>query len=157
VYNLSAMTAEDAEALLVAHEGRRICGAFYRREDGTVLTRDCPVGLALVRAKMARVVARASAVLGLAISSAVLFGDLVRGEPARLRNIDPFAKIVAWITPAAPLPLAMPKPPPPGNMMLGGVMAYTPPPPPAPKTQVPPQAPDNKPKHREIRLTGSHP
>ncbi len=158
VYNLSAMTADDAEALLVAHEGERLCAGFYRREDGTVLTRDCPVGLALVRAKLARVVARASAVLGLAISSAVLFGDLVRGEPARLRTVDPFARIVAWLNPAAPLPLTRPVSAPPGGMMrTGGVVAFTPPPPPVQQTPVPPQASGDKSKHREIHLTGSHP
>jgi hypothetical protein len=40
VYNLSAMN--DREALsLVAHREHRLCVRFYRRPDGTVLTRDC--------------------------------------------------------------------------------------------------------------------
>jgi hypothetical protein len=43
VYNLSALSAEEAAKLFVAHEGR-ICVRIYRRRDGTIITRDCPVG-----------------------------------------------------------------------------------------------------------------
>ena len=135
VYNLSAMMADEAEALLVANEGRRICGTFYRREDGTVLTRDCPVGLALVRAKLARAVSAVSAVLGLVLAGAVTLGARARGEPVRLKDIDPFAKIVAWLNPAAPPSgpvmgkVAMP-------MITGGVMACPPRPAPAPPSSV---------------------
>jgi hypothetical protein len=45
VYNLSAMTADEAAALFREREGR-ICVRLYRRRDGTVLTTDCPVGRA---------------------------------------------------------------------------------------------------------------
>ena len=43
VYNLSEMTREDAQALLVQHEGK-LCVRYYRRHDGTILTADCPRG-----------------------------------------------------------------------------------------------------------------
>ncbi len=43
VYNLSAMTAADAAALVERAEGRT-CVRFYRRGDGTMLTADCPEG-----------------------------------------------------------------------------------------------------------------
>jgi hypothetical protein len=43
VYNLSALTAAEAVALVERTEGR-LCGRFYRRRDGSVLTTDCPVG-----------------------------------------------------------------------------------------------------------------
>lgn len=42
VYNLSAMTGEEAETLLGARGD--LCVRFFRRPDGTVLTSDCPVG-----------------------------------------------------------------------------------------------------------------
>ena len=45
VYNLSAMTADQAAELFLAREGR-VCVRLYRRHDGTVLTADCPVGRA---------------------------------------------------------------------------------------------------------------
>src|SRR5262245_42133081 len=44
VYNLSAMTRPEAERLIAEKEGC-LCATFYRRQDGTILTRDCPVGL----------------------------------------------------------------------------------------------------------------
>ncbi len=43
VYNISAMTAEEATTLILGREGR-LCVRIYRRNDGTVLTADCPVG-----------------------------------------------------------------------------------------------------------------
>jgi Carboxypeptidase regulatory-like domain len=55
VYNLSAMTRRDAESLLSS--GESICGRYYQRSDGTILTEDCPVGL---REKAARVRRRVS-------------------------------------------------------------------------------------------------
>jgi hypothetical protein len=48
VYNLSAMTRQEAEALIREKEGR-LCIRFYARRDGTVLTDNCPVGLRAVR------------------------------------------------------------------------------------------------------------
>ena len=41
VYNISDMTRADAEAVIREHEGR-LCVRFYRRHDGTLITRDCP-------------------------------------------------------------------------------------------------------------------
>jgi hypothetical protein len=52
VFNLSAMSRREAEALVRGAEGR-LCVRFYRRADGTVLTRDCPVGLRAVRRRLA--------------------------------------------------------------------------------------------------------
>ena len=40
VYNFSAMSAEEAADLIRA----KVCGRFYRRRDGTMLTANCPVG-----------------------------------------------------------------------------------------------------------------
>ena len=44
VYNLSALTAEAAIHLIREREGN-LCGRFFRRADGTMLTADCPVGV----------------------------------------------------------------------------------------------------------------
>src|SRR5262245_51204160 len=49
VYNLSDMTAAEAEALVTESEGR-LCVRFYRRPDGSVLTADC-VGSARARGR----------------------------------------------------------------------------------------------------------
>jgi hypothetical protein len=61
VYNLAAMSSDEATKLVSAHEGR-LCARFYRRADGTVLTRDCPVGLADLRQRAVRAWAAAMAV-----------------------------------------------------------------------------------------------
>lgn len=44
VYNLSAMTAQEAEQLIREKEGN-LCVRYFQRKDGTVLTSDCPVGV----------------------------------------------------------------------------------------------------------------
>lgn len=46
VYNISEMTNAEVTSLIAKTEGR-ICGRIYRRSDGTILTKDCPVGLRL--------------------------------------------------------------------------------------------------------------
>lgn len=53
VYNFSEMTTEEVRGLVTRTEGR-VCGRLYRRADGTVITRDCPVGLRAVRRRVAR-------------------------------------------------------------------------------------------------------
>ena len=53
VYNLSDMTRNEAENFLMASEGR-VCVRYFRRADGTVLTKDCPVGWRAVERKVSR-------------------------------------------------------------------------------------------------------
>ena len=62
VYNISGMTRKQAVALITQTEGR-ICARFYRRTDGTILTRDCPVGLRALRRRMARIAGAAATAL----------------------------------------------------------------------------------------------
>jgi hypothetical protein len=51
VYNLSMMSRDEAERLIRAKEGK-LCVRFYQREDGTVLTNDCPVGARVARRRL---------------------------------------------------------------------------------------------------------
>lgn len=44
VFDLASLSDAEARTLL-AREGRSVCVQLYRREDGRVLTTDCPVGL----------------------------------------------------------------------------------------------------------------
>lgn len=65
VYNISELTKSEVERLIQTREGR-LCIRMYRRADGTVLTRDCPVGLRAVRKRVAGFAgATLAAVLGL--------------------------------------------------------------------------------------------
>ena len=63
VYNLSSMKRDEAESFVARNEGR-LCVRFYRRQDGSMLTKNCPVGLTAIRRRMSY--------LAKAISSAVL-------------------------------------------------------------------------------------
>ena len=45
VFNLSAMTRDEAEALIRERLGN-LCGRYYRRANGTIITSDCTVGIA---------------------------------------------------------------------------------------------------------------
>ena len=46
VYNFAAFGEQEILDLMRRHEGRRVCGMLFRRTDGTLMTRDCPVGAA---------------------------------------------------------------------------------------------------------------
>src|SRR5689334_14925454 len=48
VYNLSSMTRDEAETLILAKEGR-LCVRYYQRSDGTILLKDCEVGVSQKR------------------------------------------------------------------------------------------------------------
>ncbi|MBI3273114.1 MAG: hypothetical protein HYZ53_29260 [Planctomycetes bacterium] len=52
VYNLEGMTRDEARTLIEKREGR-LCVRFFRRADGTILFRDCPVGLRAIRRRLA--------------------------------------------------------------------------------------------------------
>ena len=53
VYNLSGMSQREAENLLLNSEGR-LCVRFYRRADGSVLTKDCPVGWQMIKRRVSK-------------------------------------------------------------------------------------------------------
>ena len=72
VYNISELSRIEAEALIASTEGR-LCARLYRRADGTVLTKDCPVGLRALRMRVSK---RAAAVFAaIASISSVVFGQ----------------------------------------------------------------------------------
>ena len=74
VYNLSGMTRDEAESLIMKAEGR-LCVRFYRRADGSVITQDCPVGWAKVKQRT-KLYATAAASLLMALFTGILFVSL---------------------------------------------------------------------------------
>jgi hypothetical protein len=54
VYNLSEMPRAEAEELIGRAEGR-LCVRYYRRNDGSILTQNCPVGLRRLKRRLSRV------------------------------------------------------------------------------------------------------
>lgn len=85
VYNLSALTAHEAEELIASREGR-LCVRFYQRADGTVLTQDCPNGFRSV-------VRRVSRIAGTALSALLSVGFAAgqatsKNEPPSTKGCD---------------------------------------------------------------------
>lgn len=118
VYNLSELTADEAEQLIASHEGR-LCVRYYQRRDGTVLTRDCPVGVWRARRALVRVGAAAAglalALLGgvAAIARATGYGSTVaRLSPVRdlLNALAPRQVLMGVICPAPPPAIGQPPP-----------------------------------------------
>src|SRR5262245_8435083 len=77
VYNLSKMSREEADRFVATREGKT-CVRFYRRHDGTVLTKDCPVGLAQLRHRFVRAVTALAGLLIAVISGSLFAGPLNR-------------------------------------------------------------------------------
>jgi hypothetical protein len=88
VFNLSGMKRDEALDLLRATEGRA-CVRFYRRADGTVLTEDCPVGVALLvkKAKRATLAAAAVSLGAVAAMLAFLGGSFTKKACERIDGV----------------------------------------------------------------------
>jgi hypothetical protein len=85
VYNFSEMTCGEITRLVAASKGQRLCGRLYRREDGTVLTRNCPVGL---RARIRRVSRRVGTALSAAMSVSLAAAQTLQHAPPSLVQIE---------------------------------------------------------------------
>ena len=103
VYNLSDMTRREAETLVAQTEGR-LCVRYYKRSDGSIITRNCPVGLRAIKKRLTRVAS--------AIGSAVLsfFAGLgVYGIAGRSSLVSKSSPIMGTIAvqgkPVVPPPL----------------------------------------------------
>ena len=71
VWNFAELTREEALGLLqLKDEGERVCARLFMRKDGTVITKDCPVGLAERAWKKAR---NGSLVVAASLLSVVAF------------------------------------------------------------------------------------
>jgi hypothetical protein len=77
VYNLSDMTRQEAENLLLNSEGR-LCVRFFRRADGTVLTKNCPVGWQAVKRRVSRIATAAFSIFAGLFTGVLGFNFLAR-------------------------------------------------------------------------------
>lgn len=68
VYNFSAMSSSEIEQLLSRRTGR-VCGRLYQRSDGTILTKDCPVGFLVKVSYASRIAGAALAAMMSAVSA----------------------------------------------------------------------------------------
>jgi hypothetical protein len=123
VYNLSELSKPAAERLVARHEGQgRLCVRFFRRADGTVLTRDCPRGLAALRWGAALFTAR---MVGMAVLACGLFTSSGAGRGAGLSASGsrggPLQSLQSWLTGRAPPAPAMMGAPPPPSLVMGDI------------------------------------
>jgi hypothetical protein len=79
VYNLSAMTQDEAESLVRQHAHGELCIRFYQRADGTMMTEDCPVGAGRKRRKQAALAVAGAGALAFGAVAMALKGE--REEP----------------------------------------------------------------------------
>jgi len=131
VYNLSAMSRAEAEALVREKEGK-LCVRFYRRRDGTMLTDNCPVGLRTMRRWLVLQMGGLAGVFGII----ALLAPFARAENlrrlaetrafqqvrnSRLASVEPFRSFFEWVDPTQYIagelaaPVAPPVPSPPKN------------------------------------------
>jgi hypothetical protein len=97
VYNLSDMTRREAESFLFTSEGRA-CVRFYRRMDGTVLTKDCPVGWRKIKKRVSKTITAAFSII-IGFVSGVFAAQTVR-------SLSLFAPIEEVVAPADEQPVA---------------------------------------------------
>lgn len=118
VFNLSNMSREEAETLLqskVDNPSMRLCAGFFRRADGTILMKDCPVGLRAARMRAAKVTGRIAAALGFMVFGTVAAASTREdswrgwGWSMKLRDLQPLKAVAGWLCP-----------PPPQTMFLAG-------------------------------------
>jgi len=112
VYNISALNAREAGALIAEREGR-VCVRLYRRGDGTVLTSDCPMGAAARMWGFTRAALSAAAVAILGMAGVVGFARAAE----KFRRPDPPHVVPNWGRPIM------------GDAIMGSVEApavYTP-------------------------------
>lgn len=119
VYNLSAMSRDEAAALL--HRNADMCVRFYRREDGTILTGDCTVGARKKRRRRAALAVSG----GLIAASTLTTAGLARRQvcsaaPPAETSASPPTETVAS-PPSTPNRFLSPVPAPHSRAYMGGV------------------------------------
>lgn len=116
VYNFSDMTRDEIARVLATAEGR-LCAGFYRRADGTLIARDCPVGVRAWRRRMRRMTARMAAAIALLACS---LAGASRGERGKMRQVEPFSSVGNLVGAPAVTP-------PGGGFVMGDIMVAPPP------------------------------
>lgn len=100
VYNVVSMSRDEAEALIREREGGRVCLRLYLRRDGTIITKDCPVGLAAARKRLAKMLTGTAAVFVAMLSMGFAAAGKARFA-LRLKHYAPFARLTDWLDPPA--------------------------------------------------------
>ncbi len=92
VYNISGLTRDEAQALLIEKEGK-LCVRYFQRSDGTVLLKDCTIGVSKRRKRRLFAAGAVAMLAGSAAGMAMKFFASDAQEPPRavtgaLRMVD---------------------------------------------------------------------
>ena len=99
VYNLSEMKRGEAEAFIAKSEGR-VCIRLYRRDDGTVITKDCPVGRRALHRQVLAIVGGVLAAMFMVGTGALASAGILSSNYG-----NPVASTIAdWFRPSPPTP-----------------------------------------------------
>jgi hypothetical protein len=112
VYNLSDMTRDEAEALIREKEGR-LCVRYFQRADGTILLKDCAVGVKRRRRRRIAAVGAAVGLAGAALAVQARPSPHVR-QPFVMGQVSPvreYATMGVVAVPTPPPPSVAPTPP----------------------------------------------
>ncbi|HWN69622.1 MAG TPA: hypothetical protein VNM90_18400 [Haliangium sp.] len=127
VYDLSALTASQAESLL-RERGESMCVRFFRRSDGTILTSDCPVGARKRFWRRAATAAVASGLAAAGITMATATGDMGEvGKVAPMMGEPTIEMVQGGLEPAGELMGEFAAPPEAPQEVLGTPPPITPP------------------------------
>jgi hypothetical protein len=120
VYDLSAMTADEAAALIREKEGK-LCVQFFRRRDGSILTADCPIPAMQFVRRLRRLAAACVALLFAYFVALAAIQSSFSPRSARSRVGQKWDQVMVafktWINPPPPAPV--PPPPIPGMVIIG--------------------------------------
>jgi len=86
VYNLSGMSQREAENFLLNSEGR-LCVRFYKRADGTILTKDCPVGWQAIRQRVSKTATAFASLVFAALSGIGLVNYFAKSEVHKMGTV----------------------------------------------------------------------
>jgi hypothetical protein len=114
VFNVSELSEDEMFALFAKANGGRVCGRIFQRRDGTVVTKDCPVGVARLRRRVLVAITTSLALVIAAFMARPLphgrggaIVDLVQrvratagDTEAWLRGSATFGPLVEWLDPA---------------------------------------------------------
>lgn len=114
VYNLSGMERDEAEKL-VRERSTEICVRLYQRQDGTVITADCPVGVR--RKRRRRLFAATAAAVGSGLAAYPMFAHTVHQGEVDMRMGG--MAIDAPEPPAPPRAVEAPPPAEPQQVTMG--------------------------------------
>lgn len=123
VYDISEMTQAEASELILKHEGH-LCVRLHKRADGTVITKNCPVGMRRVRHAAIRLCGSLAAALALGVGSVAAMGERLRGRTVKVSETEPYLTLTNLLrTP----PTVVPAAPPTGGVLLMGELVWVPP------------------------------